>query len=192
MASQFGGGSMSEVATTRRDFLMMAGMGAGATLVHPSALFAEVGHLALIPKTILVPASGHGAMMSAAKILAKKLGLDDSVIQTYDGAPKATKGAIVLALAKDGKLTAAEMPKVDGYTVTYTGGAVGGIMVWGARPRSLLYAAGEPHHWLKTATAPYRRNPEFALRNTTWHADYPVAEQAAMFEIGRASCRERG
>jgi hypothetical protein len=172
---------MSEAETTRRDFLMMAGMGAGATLVHPSALFAEVGHLALMPKTILVPASGHGAMMSAAKILAKKLGLDDSVIQTYDGAPKATKGAIVLALAKDGKLTAAEMPKVDGYTVTYTGGAVGGIMVWGARPRSLLYAAGEPHHWMKAGVAPYRRNPEFALRNTTWHADYPVAEQAAIF-----------
>ncbi len=28
--------------------------------------------------------------------------------------------------------------------------------------------------------APYRRTPEFALRNTTWHADYPVAEQAAV------------
>jgi hypothetical protein len=172
---------MSEAETTRRDFLMMAGMGAGATLVHPSALFAEVGHLALMPKTILVPASGHGAMMSAAKILAKKLGLDDSVIQTYDGAPKATKGAIVLALAKDGKLTAAEMPKVDGYTVTYTGGAVGGIMVWGARPRSVLYAAGEPHHWMKAGVAPYRRNPEFALRNCSWHPNYPVAEQAAIF-----------
>ena len=29
--------------------------------------------------------------------------------------------------------------------------------------------------------AAYRRNPEFALRNATWHVDYPVADQAAIF-----------
>ena len=82
-------------------------------------------------------------MMSAAKILAKKLALDESVIATYDGAPKATAGAVVLALAKDGKLAAAELPKGDGYVVHYAGGMV----VYGARPRSVLFAAGEPHHW---------------------------------------------
>jgi hypothetical protein len=164
------GESVADVAsTTRRDFLIMAGMGAaGATLVRPSALFAAVG--AVKPDKILVPAAGHAAMQSAAKILAKKLQLGESAIQTYDGAPKATAGAIVLALAKDGKLAAAEMPKLDGYTVTYTGGTVGGT-----RPRSVLYAAGEPHHWVGKA-AVYRRNPEFALRNCTWHPDYPVAE----------------
>jgi hypothetical protein len=160
--------------TTRRGFLKMAGMGAAATLVRPSTLFAAAG--AVKPEKILVPAAGHAAMQSAARILAKKLQLEESAIQTYDGAPKATAGAIVLALAKDGKLLAAETPTVDGYTVTYTGGTV----VWGARPRSLLFAAGEPHHWVGKA-AVYRRNPDFALRNCTWHPDYPVAEQAAIF-----------
>jgi hypothetical protein len=167
--------------TTRRDFLLMAGMGAAvATLVTPSKLFAAAG--AVKPEKILVPADGHPAMGSAGKILAKRLGLDESAIATYQGTPKAAKGAIVLALASesDGKLTAAEMAEIskgDGYVVHYTGGMV----VYGARPRSVLYAAGEPHHWVKAGVAAYRRTPEFALRNCTWHPDYPVAEQAAVF-----------
>jgi hypothetical protein len=174
---------MSELATTRRDFLVMAGMGAaGATLVRPSKLFAAVG--AAKPEKILVAADAHPAIQSAAKILAKKIGLEEGAIGTYEGAPKATAGAVVLALAKDGKLAAADAPKRDGYTVTYAGG----VVVWGARPRSVLYAAGEPHHWVPgppkrsldgAPAAIYHRTPEFALRNTTWHADYPVAEQAA-------------
>jgi hypothetical protein len=175
---------MSEVATTRRDFLVMAGMGAaGATLVRPSKLFAAQGKAGggAKPEKILVAADAHPAIQSAAKILAKKLGLDEGAIATYDGAPRATAGAVVLALAKEGKLAVVDTPKRDGYTVTYAGGMV----VWGARPRSLLYAAGEPHHWAgsgKTGAgaAVYRRTPEFALRNTTWHASYPVAEQAAV------------
>ena len=168
---------MSDLETTRREFLRMAGMGAaGASLVTPSKLLAEVGHLELMPKKILVAADAHPAIQSAAKVLAKKWGQDESAIGTYEGVPKATSGAVVLALAKDGKLLAGDKPKTDGYTVTYTGG----IVVYGARPRSLLFAAGEPHHWVGKAVT-YRRNPEFALRNATWHPDYPVAEQAAIF-----------
>jgi hypothetical protein len=165
----------------------MAGMGAAAaSLVTPSQLFAAVG--AVKPEKILVAANAHPATMAAARILAKKLGLEESVIATYDGAPKATPGAIVLALAKDGNLATAEIPKADGYTVTYAKGEY--VVVWGARPRSLLYAAGEPHHWVSgppkrslhgAPAAIYRRSPEFALRNNTWHPDYPVAEQAAVF-----------
>jgi len=164
------------VIPTRRDFLLMAGMGtAGASLIHPARLLAAVGEA--LPRKILVPATGHVAFTSAAKVLAKKLKLEDSAIVTYNGAPKATTGAIVLALAKEGKLTAADVPKMDGYTVTYTGG----IVVWGARPRSALYAAGEPQHWMKAGVAPYRRNPEFRIRAAQYHPDYPVAEQTAIF-----------
>jgi hypothetical protein len=165
--------------TSRRGFLRLAGMGAaGASLVKPSALFAAAVKAggAVKPEKILVPEAGHAAMQSAAKILAKKLKLDESAIATYDGVPKATPGAIVLALAKNGKLALIDRPKMDGYTVSYTGG----IVVWGARPRSVLFAAGEPDHWVGRAVT-YRRNPEFALRNATWHPDYPVAEQAAVF-----------
>ncbi len=163
------------VVPTRRDFLLLAGMGtAGATLIRPAKLFAAVG--AAKPEKILIPAAGHAAFASAAKILAKKMKLDESAIVTYNGAPKATAGAIVLALAKEGKLTAADVPKMDGYTVTHTGGTV----VWGARPRSVLYAAGEPNHWVGKAVT-YRRNPDFKIRAAEYHADYPVAEQTAIF-----------
>jgi len=160
---------------TRRDFLLLAGMTtAGASLIKPSALFAAPGTVK--PTAILVPANGHPAFQSAAKILAKKLKLDEGAIATYDGVPKATVGAVVLALAKNGKLAAIDAPKVDGYTVTYTGG----VVVYGARPRSVLYAAGEPEHWVGKAVT-YRRNPDFAIRTAQYHADYPVAEQTAIF-----------
>ena len=163
-------------ATTRRDFLLLAGAAtAGASLIRPAALFAAAD--AAAPKSILVPANAHPAIQSAAKILAKKLGLEERAIATYDGAPKATAGAIVLALAAAGKPAAADASKKDGYTVTYTGGTV----VWGARPRSLLFAVGEPQHWAEARTATYRRNPDFAIRTAQAHTDYPVAEQVAIF-----------
>ena len=100
----------ADSSTTRRDFLLLAGMtGVGASLIRPLNLFADAP--ASGPKSILVPANGHAAIHSAAKILAKKLKLDESTIQTYDGAPKPTAGAIVLALAKDGKLPTTEAPE---------------------------------------------------------------------------------
>ena len=114
----------AEQYTTRRDFLLLAGMtGVGASLIRPLNLFADAP--ASSPKSILVPANGHAAIQSAA-ILAVRLKLAESAISTYEGAPKATAGAIVLALASEG-LPAAEVPRQDGYTVTYTGGTV----VWG-------------------------------------------------------------
>ena len=170
----------TESFTTRRDFLLLAGMTTvGATLIRPSALFAELSEASGQGRMqkILVPANAHAAIRSAASILAKKLKLDESAISTYEGAPKAAAGVIVLALASAGNLPAIEVPKQDGYTVTYTGG----IVVYGARPRSLLFAAGEPEHWVGHRTLAYRRNPDFALRNATWHQDYPVAEQVAIF-----------
>ncbi len=88
-----------EPATTRREFLLMAGAaGAAASLVTPSKMFAAVG--VVKPEKILIPAGAHPAVASAARILAKKLTLDESAIATYDGAPKAAAGAIVLALSR--------------------------------------------------------------------------------------------
>jgi hypothetical protein len=186
---------MSERAdsTSRREFIRAAAMTtAGASIVPgafagivsklvPPSEHAAVQAAAAGATKILLAADAHPAIQSAAKILARRLKLDESAIATYAGAPKPQKGAIVLALAKAGHLAPIDTPKRDGYTVTYTGGAGAGITVWGARPRSLLYAAGEPHHWAVTQTAAYHRAPEFALRNATYHADYPVADQAAIF-----------
>ncbi|HWB32161.1 MAG TPA: hypothetical protein VG714_03210 [Acidobacteriaceae bacterium] len=175
--------------TSRRDFLRVAGLATAGATIAPggfagmvSKLVPESDHAAMQAASagvtkILVAADAHPAIQSASKILAKRLKLDESAIATYEGVPKAARGAIVLALAKDGRLPAIDAPKRDGYTVTYTGG----IVVWGARPRSVLFAAGEPHHWAVARTAAYHRAPEFALRNATWHPDYPVADQAAIF-----------
>jgi hypothetical protein len=159
---------------TRRDFLLLAGM-TTATLIRPSALFAAPGQT--LPSSIRVPADAHPALQSAARILAVRLNLPDSAVQTYDGAPSPTAGAITFALASAGHLPVTDIPKQDGYTVHYSGGTV----VYGARPRSLLFAAGEPEHWATPRTAPYRRNPDFAIRNSTLKQDYPVAEQVAIF-----------
>src|ERR1035437_1688098 len=65
----------TDSSTTRRDFILMAGMTtAGAKRGAASA------------KAIALPEGSHPAMMSAARILAKKLKLDESAIQTFDGA----------------------------------------------------------------------------------------------------------
>ena len=151
---------MNELAPTRRDFLVMAGMGAaGATLVRPSKLFAAqvkaVG--AVKPEKILVAADAHPAIQSAAKILAKKLQLDESAMGTYDGAPKAVKGAMVLALAKDGKLAAVDVPKRDGYAVM--GGRDGaGIVVYGRAAAEFAVCGGRAASlgWITAQRRPCR------------------------------------
>jgi hypothetical protein len=163
---------------TRREFLVLAGLTtAGATLAQPGALFAAA--MAEGPASIWIPADAHPAIHSAARILAKKLKLADSSIQTYDGAPKPVAGAIVFALASAGHLPLAEAPKRDGYTVLYTGGTV----VYGARPRSLLFAAGEPEHWAAPRTSAYVRDPSFAIRLSSWHGGRPVADEVAALGV---------
>jgi len=59
--------------TTRRDFLMIAGIGtAAATLIRPGKLFAAGGTAK--PQKILVPAAWHAAMQSAARRAARRMG----------------------------------------------------------------------------------------------------------------------
>jgi hypothetical protein len=153
----------------------MAGLSAaGAALAEPASLLAEPASASA--QSILVPAAAHPAIQSAAHILAGKLGLPASSIQAYDGAPKAARGSIVLALASSASLPKTAMPQMDGYTVLYTGG----IVIYGTRPRSLLFAAGEPEHWNVQRTTAFVRSPAFTIRNATHHPERPVAEQAAI------------
>ena len=161
---------------------------AGASLIRPGELFAAAD--AAKPERILVPANAHPAIQCGGENPGEEAGAGmRAAIATYEGRRRPTAGVIVLALAKDGKLAAADMPKKDGYTVTYTGG----MIVYGARPRSLLFAAGEPEHGLQPRTAPYQRNPDFAIRNARQHTDYPVAEQVAIFSANMftATCAPR-
>jgi hypothetical protein len=166
-------GTESELAAvSRRSFLKSA-----------AATGAMAGGLDLLAETpgkytgILIPAGAHPAVRSAAEMLAAKAGLKSDAIRNYTGAAKSRKSFIVLAL-KDTKGVPAELAepiKRDGYAVQ---AANGGLVVCGARPRSLLFAAGETHHWLDRGDGPeaWTRNPEFAMRFASHHGEHSVAE----------------
>jgi hypothetical protein len=163
---------------TRRSFLKTASSVAAAGALGESLdLLAQAA-----PKytAILVPAGAHPAVRSAAEMLAKKLGLGEDAVHESSGAASVSKGAIVLALKSvvtDGRGALASAITRDGYAVLAQNG---GLMVCGARPRSLLFAAGETHHWLERTAGLWARNPEFAMRFAAHHADHSVAEQVAI------------
>lgn len=130
-------------------------------------------------RRILIPAHSHPALHSAAQILAKTLSLPADAISTYHEAPPRHPHAITFALAETHGVPAEAVHPIqrDGYTVL---AGDGGLLICGARPRSLLFAAGEPHHWLTQATGVWTRNPDFRLRCSGWHPGYSAAQLAAM------------
>ena len=129
--------------------------------------------------SILIPKDAHPAIRRAAEILAPKLSLKDDAIHTYSGAAKARKNFIVFALKESKGIPSTISGPIerDGYVVQALDG---GLIVCGARPRSLLFAAGETHHWLNrtdgATTATWTRNPEFAMRFGVHHPNHSVAE----------------
>jgi hypothetical protein len=162
---------------TRRSFLKTASsVAAAGALGDGLDLLAQAA-----PKftAILIPAGAHPAVRSAAEMLAKKLGLSAEVIHESVGTDELIKGMISLVLkdAKGVNATLASSITRDGYAVLAENGS---LIVCGARPRSLLFAAGETHHWLERTTGLWARNPEFAMRFAAHHADHSVAEQVAI------------
>ena len=162
---------------TRRSFLKTASSVAAAGALGDSLdLLAQAA-----PKftAILVPAGAHPAVRSAAEMLAKKLGLSAEAIHESVGTDELIKGMISLVLkdAKAVNATLASSITRDGYAVLAENG---GLIVCGARPRSLLFAAGETHHWLERTQGFWARNTEFAMRFASHHADHSVAEQVAI------------
>jgi hypothetical protein len=127
---------------------------------------------------IHIPAGAHPAVGSAAGILAGKLGLKENAISTYKGAAAHPRGSIVFTL-KDARGVPPSLSasiERDGYAVRAENL---GVIVCGARPRSLLYAAGEPHHWIERTSGVWTRNPDFALRLSGWHPHLKAADLAA-------------
>jgi hypothetical protein len=162
---------------TRRSFLKTA-----STVAAAGALGDSLDVLAqATPKftAILIPAGAHPAVRSAAAMLAIKLDLKDDAIRDFSGPASLHKNAIVLALKETKGVSAQLASSVarDGYAVLSENG---GLIVCGARPRSLLFAAGETHHWLDRTAGLWARNPEFAMRFAAHHADHSVAEQVAI------------
>ena len=160
----------------RRTFLLSASTTAAAgALANPLEMMAQ---FAVHYSRIHIPAGAHPAVHSAAEIVAAKLGLRENAIVTYKGAAARHPGSIVFALKETRGIPAPLSGAIqrDGYAVQSEGNS---IIVCGARPRSLLYAAGEPHQWIDRTAGLWARSPDFALRLSGWHPHLKAAELAA-------------
>ncbi|HKE28315.1 MAG TPA: hypothetical protein VKB88_38460 [Bryobacteraceae bacterium] len=110
---------------------------------------------------IVISESAHPAVKAAAGILAHKLGLPENSIQTVAKVVAPTAGDIVLESGPDAET---KPLKHDGYVMVFRNG---GAAIHGARPRSLLYAAGDVELWRGHAPGILVRDPDFAIRSTT-------------------------
>lgn len=158
---------------TRRSFLKTASSVAAA-----GALADSLDLLAQSPAKftgILIPKDAHPAVRSAAETLATKMGLKPEAIRNYSGAARVHRNFVVLALKEAKGVPGALAGPIerDGYAVLAQNG---GLLVCGARPRSLLFAAGETPHWLDRTDGTWTRNPEFAMRFATHSREHSVAE----------------
>jgi hypothetical protein len=135
---------------------------------------------------IVIPASCHRAVKSAAQAMAQNLGMPDAAIESAQqpGVPGA--GEIVLATAPATAAQAAllgktaEKIKHDGYAIIFKNG---GALIYGARPRSLLYAAGDTALWRSGASGTWLRNPDFGIRTAPYYGHQSVAEYVAMMGV---------
>lgn len=172
-------GSRSLFSVDRRTFIEAASLTAAGALASPLGMVAlgsgRYTHIS-------IPAGAHRAVRSAAGILAGKLGLKENAIATYKGTAAHRRGGIVFALKETRGVPASLSGPIqrDGYSVLAENGSV---MVCGARPRSLLYAAGEPHRWVERTFGVWARNPDFALRLSGWRPQLKVAELAASLGV---------
>lgn len=139
------------------------------------AALAVFGLLARAPAfdRIVIAEPSHPAVRSAALIIASKLSLPASAVQ-LSAQPEAGPGALVLAVS-----AAPTTLRHDGYTATFSNG---GATISGARPRSLLFAAGDVQLWRGRASGTLTRDPAFATRSAFYATRHSVAEFVA--ELG--------
>jgi len=139
-------------------------------------LLAAAGFAAGYEK-IIVAESAHPAIRSAARILARNLGLAAEAIQEVTGTPAPAAGTIVLTSAPG---PATRQLKHDGYAIVFRNG---GATINGTRPRSLLYAAGDAHLWKDRTAGTLVRDPSFAVRAVPNRRQTPVAETVALLGV---------
>jgi hypothetical protein len=122
---------------------------------------------------IVIPEPAHPAVRAAAALIAEKLALPASAIQA-SAQPAAAPGTLVLKVVPEQAVL-----RHDGYTATFGGG---GATICGARPRSLLFAAGEIHLWRDRTSDTLTRDPAFAFRSVFYATRRSVA--AFVAELG--------
>ena len=123
-------------------------------------------------RRILIEKSAHPAIHSAAKILAHNLQLPDRNIESVAKLPSPREGDILLTVDPH----AAEN---DGYRITFENNSA---VVAGARPRSLLYAAGDVRLWSENTSGTFLRQPSFGMRIGQYDSNRTVPEYVA--ELG--------
>jgi hypothetical protein len=143
---------------------------------------------------ILVPPGCHPAVNKAARMIAQELGLPESAIATNTSNELLKSGQLLLSTGETSppgrlRLILHGPPTtntLDGYTVIPENG---GTVIQGARPRSLLFAAGEVKKWREWKTFPFFRHSLFTTRAAYYHYDRPVAEYVAEMGVNLLTIR---
>ncbi|MHB8652490.1 MAG: hypothetical protein ACYDA9_01290 [Terriglobia bacterium] len=181
-------------AARRRALQTMLGIGAG--LAAPLQMLSkEAGFTAQLDpsaqtasppyRRILTPYACHPALMSAAKILARKLAISENQIKSVPPHAIPKRGEIALAngplRSSQHKLLGAQTDpaKYDGYVIGFREGAA---LVQGNRPRSLLYAAGDFMRWKDKTAGTFLREPSFQTRTSHGSRGRTIADVVA--EVG--------
>ncbi|HYX42529.1 MAG TPA: hypothetical protein VE821_12565, partial [Pyrinomonadaceae bacterium] len=134
---------------------------------------------------IIIPADAHPAIRAAAQIIARKLALTNAAIKASTNPTLPAKGDIVLTVAPGAPAQAqllgakAKTLRPDGYMIVFRDG---GALIYGTRPRALLYAAGDWRLWQDKSSGTFVREPAFAMRTGQYDEGRSVAEYVA--ELG--------
>jgi hypothetical protein len=148
----------------------------GAALAWLSALLIPGLGITATYQKIIFAESSHPAVQSAARFLARDLGLAPEAVQTVREMPPPAPGVIALTSGNTSNLRL----KHDGYTVTFRNG---GAQINGARPRSLLYAAADLRLWKDRSGGTFVRDPSFAVRAVPKPRQMSMAEAVATLGV---------
>ena len=138
-------------------------------------------------RQVIIPKDSHPAVHSAAHIIARNLGINEAAIRMVAHLSRPHPGQIVLVVSGPGNSDEpsllgpkAENIRHDGYIVAF---ANGGALIYGVRPRSLLYAAGDWRLWKNRTSGSLIREPDFAIRTGGYDGNRSVAEYVAEFGV---------
>jgi hypothetical protein len=137
-------------------------------------------------REILVPTNCHPALVSAAELLARDFSLPQSAVYLTLLPRQLRAGELLLTTNLPSAEQAAlmgltgRMLPADGYGIIFTNGAA---WIFGQRPRSLLFAAGDVNLWKDRTQGAFVRHPAFAFRSASLHGPVSVAEYVAMLGV---------
>jgi hypothetical protein len=140
----------------------------------------------VVVKKILVPPGSHPALIAAAKILAHDFSLKDSDIVAPPITGTLSAGDLLLTTnpptAAQAALLNLSEPTLppDGYGIIFSDA---GIQIFGQRPRSLLFAAGDVNLWKGQGDGVFARHPAFAFRSAGVHGRLSMPEYVAALGI---------